>query len=1191
MKKSLNKFCAVILSVTLILCSLSVNVFAAVTGGVCGESVNWCFDADSGVLSIDGTGDMADFLVSSAPWYGNRESVKIVDITNGVTGIGNNAFYGCTAITDANIADSVTDIGNNAFRGCVNLSEVIIPEGTASIGAGAFYGTGLKNIAIPASVNSIGENAFGWCSSIEKITVSAENSSYSSDEYGVLFNKNKTQLIKFPNNSESSGYVIPSTVENISDDAFENCNNLETVTISASVKTIGNGVFFNCDLKNVVVSGDNASYSNDAYGVLFNKDKSELIYYPSGNSVSQYVLPETVKTVNSDAFHNASNLSSVILPDGMQGIGDYTFLFCDNLEYIHIPASVAVIGEEIADFTNAYICSESETSYAKEYADANGYEFRICGEHEAGRKIIASGACGETALWILYEDGELTVSGNGDMADFEEGGMPWNQYGEIIEKVTVNDGITHISDYAFYGCSNLKDVSIPVGIEHIGSAAFYGCESIENVNYGGKFIDWCGIIFRTRYSNPAHYAEKLFFDGKLVEGTVNFEGIKGIASHIFAGYDAITDIVIDESSTINLASFADCKGLTNVIIPDNVKIGAYAFDGCSNLEYIHIPASVTVIGEGAFDNTTAYICSDIETSYAKEYAETNGYEFKLCQKHSVTGVSIKIDKTELIKGKTYTLEAVVMPENAINSDVKWESDNPSVAFVDENGVVSAVSIGSATITVTTIEGGYTASCIVTVKPQSFKIIWIADGKENIVTLNEGEEIVAPADPEKTGYSFTGWSPEIPDRMPADNLTFIAGWSINSYNAVFNANGGKWADEKAETVYSVEYGKRIPTPEIPSRQGYAFAGWTPEIGTMDSVDGKLFTAAWEPLTDIVYTVKTHKMELSGEYTTVTQILTGTTDATAQISYTVEEGYEVNTEKSVLSGVISADGSLVLEIYFDRITYSVTLNGKTSDYIFGEEISEPEVTDIPEGYYHAGWSDENGKKIEFPLVVGTDMPSEINPVFEKQSYEVKWVVDDAETVETYEYQQEIVTPENPSKYGYYFIGWTPEIPDNMPAYDMIFTAVFEKIIYTCQDCGEEFDDETAFNEHVAYENAKKAMRVSIKNNPGTATIKYGETIRLTAVVTGTLTDVKIYWYVDGEKAGEGEIFSLTFEEGTKTVDVKLIDLDGNVIANENGEEIFDSQKVNVNASFWQKIVSFFKNLFRINRVITQSIVKTL
>lgn len=224
---------------------------------------------------------------------------------------------------------------------------------------------------------------------------------------------------------------------------------------------------------------------------------------------------------------------------------------------------------------------------------------------------------------------------------------------------------------------------------------------------------------------------------------------------------------------------------------------------------------------------------------------------------------------------------------------------------------------------------------------------------------------------------------------------------------------------------------------------------------------------------------------------------------------------------------------------------------------------------------------GKSVMITVVVAEAQPN---------AYTVKFIADGEIIGEaSYEVGKVIVKPSDPTKDGYKFIGWTPDVPYTMPAYDLTFTAVFEKS-FICPDCGDEILGEDAINAHIAAENAAKIKStVKIKNNPGTKTIKYGETLRLTAITTDMPANAKIYWYVDGVKKGEGETFEVSLSKGSVEVTVKVVDSNGKVLVNTNGNEVSDSQKVSVNSSFWQKIVSFFKNLFGINRTVVQSVFK--
>ncbi len=1167
----LKKITAILLSVVMLFGAMPMLAadFAAdaAENGDCGENISWIFDG--GILEISGSGEMENYLVSKEPWYSVRSEIKTVIISENITTVGNTAFYDCSNLASVTLPSTLTSVGSNAFADCESLESIILPANLAKIGDMAFYASGIRTVVIPASVTSIGVDAFGWCDYLAEISVDENNAAFSSDENGVLYNKDKAVLIKYPGNSALTVFAVPETVAEISDYAFENSYKIKTVCIPESVSDIGYGAFFNSYLENIIVNPDNSSYSSDSSGVLFNKDKTTLIQYPINSNVTDYTVPETVTSIEDGAFHNSV-----------------------SLECVHIPSGVVKIGEGILDYTDAYICSDSADCPAKEYADANGVDFVVCGEHSESRKIIASGSCGDYTFWTLYDDGEIVISGEGVTDDFDVNSAPWSDYADVIVKATVSEGVSNISKNffngcenlekidisntvtdigrcAFAGCSSLKNLAIPESVKAIGSEAFAGSSGIETLRYLGDTADWCAIDFEVATSNPAYFTEEFYIKG-----------------------NPVVDVVIpDGTETIGAYAFAGVESVSSVTLPDSLnKIGEGAFMGCTGFKYIHIPASVTAIEDEAIPETVDFICSDSENGAAKAYAEEHGITFKLCQKHSVLGVSLPA-AAEITNKGTLQLEAVINPENPVDKKVSWSSDNEKVAKVDENGVVTAVSVGEATVTVTTNDGGFTADCKITVVPRKFTITWVVNGVGTPQEVDEGAEIPVPEEPVRTGYSFDGWSTKIPETMPSRNLIFSALWTANFYDAVFDANGGRWTDGAAEKTVSSQFNSEIEIPDDPARQGYSFAGWTPVVGIMDNINGKNFTAVWLADGDTPYKVEIYTMATDGLYTLETGLFAAETDSTVTAEYTFENGFELNKEKSVLSGTVAADGSLVLKVYLDRVKSTITINGEVLEVIFGQLINEPETTDIPEGHSHSGWADENGNTVEFPLVVGENMPSEISPVFVKNSYKVVWKVDDASTEEIYEFGAEIIKPSNPVKNGYTFKGWTPEVPDSMPAYNLTFVAVFDKNTYTCSDCGELFDDETKYNEHVAYEQAKKAVRVSIRNNPGTATIKYGETLVLTAIKSSEVSGTKLYWYVDGEKQGEGETFSISFKSGTKTVTVKIVDENGNVLKDESGNEISDEQKVSVNSSFWQKIVSFFKNLFRMNRTVTQSVFKNI
>ena len=159
-----------------------------------------------------------------------------------VTSIGSWAFWKCTSLMSVTIPDSITSIGNFTFHSCSDLTSVTIGNSVTNIMAGAFFRcSSLTSVTIPDSVTNIDIGAFVGCSSLTSIEVGKNNAEYSSED-GVLFSKNKTELIRFPA-GKNGYYTIPDNVTSIADTAFYDCSSLTRVTIPDSVTTIGDWAF------------------------------------------------------------------------------------------------------------------------------------------------------------------------------------------------------------------------------------------------------------------------------------------------------------------------------------------------------------------------------------------------------------------------------------------------------------------------------------------------------------------------------------------------------------------------------------------------------------------------------------------------------------------------------------------------------------------------------------------------------------------------------------------------------------------------------------------------------------------------------------------------------------------------------------------------------------------------------------
>ena len=263
---------------------------------------------NNGTLTISGEGAMPDYYkLGDAPWYEHRLSIISILVENGITSIGNCAFYNFRNLTAVTLSNTVISIGEWAFRNCKSLPSITIPNGTISIKGDAFYSCeALSSVFISKSVTSIAVSAFHSCSTLLSIEVNSENQSYTS-ENGVLFNKDKTILIRFPQ-GKGGEYSVPNSVKTIGYESFYFCGNLTSVTVPNSVTTIEFSAFLVC---------------------------SNLI---------SIAIPNSVASIGANAFYNCNNLTSIALPNKLTDIEEATFANCASLTSITIPNNVTSIG-------------------------------------------------------------------------------------------------------------------------------------------------------------------------------------------------------------------------------------------------------------------------------------------------------------------------------------------------------------------------------------------------------------------------------------------------------------------------------------------------------------------------------------------------------------------------------------------------------------------------------------------------------------------------------------------------------------------------------------------------------------------------------------------------------------------------------------------------------------------------------
>lgn len=348
---------------------------AAVVGGNCGDyggdNAKWSLDTETGVLSITGSGVMGDYSYGLTPWYGYREQIRTIIVNEGITTVGTYVFANLS-VENVSLPEGLTEIKRNGFYSCNKLAEIQIPSSVTSIGYEAFVLSGIRAVFIPAATEYIDSTAFQYCQNLEEIVVDENNPSYLSED-GVLFNKGsytrtylltaalyseisapviycaeKSVLIQYPSASKKTSYAIPDTVQLVNRYAFYGSTSLTELTIPDSVAEIGKNAFEqNKNLAEFIVSEENTEFSS-VDGVLFNKDRTELLQYPIGNERKDYHVPEGTVEITNNSFADCVNLYSVTIPASVTLITPDSFNGCDNLVRFEIESS----GEDTLDLVD-----------------------------------------------------------------------------------------------------------------------------------------------------------------------------------------------------------------------------------------------------------------------------------------------------------------------------------------------------------------------------------------------------------------------------------------------------------------------------------------------------------------------------------------------------------------------------------------------------------------------------------------------------------------------------------------------------------------------------------------------------------------------------------------------------------------------------------------------------------------------
>ena len=285
----------------------------------------------------------------------------------------NKAVYGTSILTSVIMPSSINTIGIDAFNGCKNLTSIIIPPLVTKIERGVFLGcNGLTSVNIPALVSSLESSAF-LSSALSSISVDINNPFYSSED-GVLYDKNKTTIIRSPS-TKVGEFKIPISVSSIGNLAFYGNKGLTLIEIPSSVKSIVNqGInFCNCP---ILVNPDNLYFTSEN-GVLYNIEKTRLIYCPPYTSGS-FTIPLSVSTIGVGAFGGCRSLTNIRIPSAVKSIESIAFSDCGGLVSLYVSSPIPIIFSQTSTVfynINKTSCTLHVPAGAKsDYAVANAWK-------------------------------------------------------------------------------------------------------------------------------------------------------------------------------------------------------------------------------------------------------------------------------------------------------------------------------------------------------------------------------------------------------------------------------------------------------------------------------------------------------------------------------------------------------------------------------------------------------------------------------------------------------------------------------------------------------------------------------------------------------------------------------------------------------------------------------------------------
>ena len=615
------------------------------------DNISYRYNNLTSSLYVYGEGEIKNYNSDNQPWKNYKSTAKSIDLFDGITSIGNYAFYNFTSVTpEVTIPITVEKIGNSAFDCCTSLKKITIPDNVKIIGNRAFGScTSVTEIELGTGLIQLGtdyrdyNNPFYYMTGVKKITFNSEK--VPTTPYGDLFQyMNSLETVYVPAKSYSqyverfSSYinnakfvllnddtdfiiedgvlklyqgndanvVIPSDVTEIGPSAFRNNASIKTVEFSSNVEKISNNAFMGCtSLKSVALN-----------------NKLTTISYSSFNSCSalkEITIPDSVETIGDYAFYKCTSLSNeLVIPSSVTSIGNYAFAENNKIPSVDIKGNLN--GTTVGDYSFQNVSNATSLNLGN-VTSIGAYAFNNCTSLSGKLTIpdsistIKNGAFGNCNSIT-----EIKFSKNLDIINYETFSNCTS-----LKKITIPNNIKTIDNRAFYSCTGVTEIELGTGLIQLGTDyrdynnPFYYMTGVKKITFNSEKVPTTpyGDLFQYMNNLETVYVPAVSYNDYVERFTpyINNGRILMSSNDEFVVSDGVllqytgeaTDVTIPGTvEEISESAFKNNKKITSITIGESVSnIGKSVFSGCTALKSVKLTDKITTIDNYAFNGCTA----------------------------------------------------------------------------------------------------------------------------------------------------------------------------------------------------------------------------------------------------------------------------------------------------------------------------------------------------------------------------------------------------------------------------------------------------------------------------------------------------------------------------------------------------------------------------------------------------------